>query len=124
MTNQTVTCMLADGCVKIVKVADRREYGHTILHRTNQIRAASIDTAIHEILIGNIKYIAGREKENESPPQCSSSYTGPIIFENSNTGQSLSRDIEAVVCEDMCAKVSVHTTKLHDNDKSLVDAGC
>jgi len=79
MTNQT--CMLADGCVKIFKVA---EMNIITLYYTGPIKAASIDMAIHELLIGNdyVKPIAGRVKEDESRPQCSSSYTGPIILEN------------------------------------------
>ena len=82
MTDQTVTCMLADGCVKVFKFA---EVDIITPYYTERNKAASIDTAIHERLIGNdyIKQIANEEKQVECPPRSDDNYNGLFIFENS-----------------------------------------
>lgn len=116
MTDQTVTCMLADGCVKTFKLA---EVDITTPYYTGPIKAASIDTAIHELLIGNdyIKQIANKEPDIDSQSYSSKKYRGPFMFENSQLSQSHSRDDEMAVCE-MSAEENTHGIKSCDDKRS------
>ena len=116
MTEQTVTCMLADGCVKVFKLA---EVDITTPYYTGRIKAASIDTAIHELLIGNdyIKHIENEEKQAESLSQSENNYSGPFIFENSKLNQYQNGVDERNVCE-MSNEVVTRETKIQNDDLS------
>jgi hypothetical protein len=91
LTGKTVTCMLADGCVKSYPLA---EIEISTPYYEGIILAASIPTAMHDLLIGN-DYLKVKSACDEMSERNVKTYNGPFIFENSKmNGKVETKSIE------------------------------